>query len=105
MICVTCATWSNHKKTTNQFHRTKWGSATILKPPPLYYENSTVEEKLTLSIVIYAFHGIRNNANRKDAVLRNLPYLGIAAVGFGSAIFHATMKNYTQWCKLFSFIF
>jgi hypothetical protein len=49
--------------------------------------------------VFYALHGIKNNANRKDAVLRNLPYLGIAGVGFGSAIFHATLKNYTQWCK------
>ncbi|KAL2071737.1 hypothetical protein VTL71DRAFT_12972 [Oculimacula yallundae] len=48
--------------------------------------------------LVYAFYGIKNNVNRKDAVLRNLPYLGIAAVGFGSAIFHATMKNYTQWC-------
>ncbi|KAL5331084.1 hypothetical protein ACEPPN_000613 [Leptodophora sp. 'Broadleaf-Isolate-01'] len=51
-----------------------------------------------ITYLIYAFHGIRNNANRKDAVWRNLPYLGIAAVGFGSAIFHATMKNYAQWC-------
>ncbi|CZT10101.1 related to YPC1-Alkaline Ceramidase [Rhynchosporium agropyri] len=51
-----------------------------------------------ITYLLYAFHGIRNNANRKDAVLRNLPYLGIAAVGFGSAIFHTTMKNYTQWC-------
>lgn len=33
-------------------------------------------------------------------MLRNLPYLGIAAVGIGSAVFHATMKNWTQWCEL-----
>ena len=51
------------------------------------------------NLVFYAIHGIRNNANRKDAILRNLPYLGIAGVGIGSAIFHATLKNYTQWCK------
>jgi len=55
--------------------------------------------ELTVDIVLYAYHGIKNNANRKDAVLRNLPYLGIAGVGIGSAIFHATMKYYTQWCK------
>lgn len=48
----------------------------------------------------YAFHGIRANSNRHDAILRNLPYLGIALVGIGSAVFHSTMKNYTQWCKL-----
>jgi len=52
------------------------------------------------NIVLYAYHGIKNNSNRKDAILRNLPYLGIAGVGIGSAIFHATLKNYTQWCKL-----
>jgi hypothetical protein len=28
-----------------------------------------------------------------------MPYLGIAGVGIGSTVFHATMKNYTQWCK------
>jgi len=51
-----------------------------------------------ITYLLYAYHGIKNNANRKDAVLRNLPYLGIAGVGIGSAIFHATMKYYTQWC-------
>ncbi|CAG8983185.1 hypothetical protein HYALB_00004012 [Hymenoscyphus albidus] len=25
-------------------------------------------------------------------------YLGIAGVGIGSGLFHATLKNYTQWC-------
>ena len=54
--------------------------------------------------MIYAYHGIKGNKNRKDAILRNLPYLGIAGVGFGSAIYHATMKNYTQWCECFFFI-
>ena len=47
----------------------------------------------------YAFHGIRSNSNRKDAILRNLPYLGIALVGIGSAVFHSTLINYLQWCK------
>jgi hypothetical protein len=56
---------------------------------------------LMSNIVYYAYHGIRANGNRKDAILRNLPYLGIAGVGIGSAIFHATLKNYTQWCKYF----
>ncbi|KAJ5041302.1 uncharacterized protein L3040_005848 [Drepanopeziza brunnea f. sp. 'multigermtubi'] len=51
-----------------------------------------------LTYLLYAYHGIKNNANRKDAVLRNLSYLGIAAVGLGSAVFHATMKSWTQWC-------
>lgn len=51
-----------------------------------------------VTYLIYAYHGIKGNKNRKDAILRNLPYLGIAGVGFGSAIYHATMKNYTQWC-------
>jgi hypothetical protein len=49
--------------------------------------------------VLYAYHGIKSNSNRKDAILRNMPYLGIAGVGIGSTVFHATMKNYTQWCK------
>ena len=53
-----------------------------------------------MEIVYYAFHGIRANSNRPDAILRNLPYLGIACVGIGSAVFHSTMMNYTQWCKL-----
>lgn len=48
--------------------------------------------------VYYAYHGIKGNKNHPDAFLRNLPYLGIAGVGLGSFIFHATMKNYTQWC-------
>ena len=48
--------------------------------------------------VYYAIYGIRSNKNRQDAILRNLPYLGIAAVGIGSTLFHATLKNYTQWC-------
>ena len=60
---------------------------------------------LMSNIVYYAYHGIRANGNRKDAILRNLPYLGIAGVGIGSAIFHATLKNYTQWCKYFPSIF
>jgi len=50
-------------------------------------------------LVFYAYHGIRANTYRHDAILRNLPYLGIACVGVGSAIFHATLKNYTQWCQ------
>jgi len=53
---------------------------------------------LTNSIyVIYAIYGLRANSGKPDAFQRNLPYFGIAAVGVGSAIFHATMKNYTQW--------
>lgn len=51
-----------------------------------------------LVYIYYAYHGVKSNSNRKDAILRNLPYLGIAAVGLGSGIFHATLKNYTQWC-------
>ncbi|EPE27582.1 hypothetical protein GLAREA_04373 [Glarea lozoyensis ATCC 20868] len=50
-----------------------------------------------LIYLFYAYHGIKNNANRKDAILRNLPYLGIACVGIGSGVFHSTLKNYTQW--------
>ncbi|TVY41881.1 Alkaline ceramidase [Lachnellula occidentalis] len=50
-----------------------------------------------LVYIYYAYHGIKSNANHKDAILRNLPYLGIATVGIGSAVFHASMKNYTQW--------
>ena len=49
--------------------------------------------------VSFAIKGIRKNSGKKDAFMRNLPYVGIASVGIGSAIFHATMKNYTQWCK------
>jgi len=52
---------------------------------------------LIAEIVYYAYHGIKSNSNRKDAILRNLPYLGIACVGIGSGIFHASLKNYTQW--------
>jgi len=51
-----------------------------------------------VSYLLYAYHGIKNNASRKDAILRNLPYLGLAGVGIGSALFHATLKNHTQWC-------
>jgi dihydroceramidase len=51
-----------------------------------------------MRIVLYAIHGIRKNSGRKDAFLRNLPYIGIMGVGVGSFIFHATLKNYTQWC-------
>ncbi|KAH8586692.1 ceramidase-domain-containing protein [Bisporella sp. PMI_857] len=47
--------------------------------------------------VYYAYYSIKQNKNRKDALLRNFPYLGLAGVGFGSAIFHATLKTYTQW--------
>jgi hypothetical protein len=47
--------------------------------------------------VLYAIHGIYKNYGRKDAFLRNIPYLGIMGVGFGSALFHATNKYYTQW--------
>ncbi|PVH85176.1 alkaline phytoceramidase [Cadophora sp. DSE1049] len=85
-------------------HTAYWGEITaqanfceedyILTP----YIAEVINTLTNVTYLIYAFHGIKNNANRKDAVLRNLPYLGIAAVGFGSAIFHATMKNYTQWC-------
>jgi dihydroceramidase len=49
--------------------------------------------------LFYAYKGLKSNSNRPDAALRNFPYLGIAGVGIGSAVFHATMKNYTQWCK------
>ncbi|KAG0652352.1 Alkaline ceramidase YDC1 [Hyphodiscus hymeniophilus] len=52
-----------------------------------------------VTYLYYAFHGIRSNSNRKDAILRNLPYLGIALVGIGSAVFHSTLINYLQWCK------
>ncbi|CAL3967690.1 hypothetical protein PZA11_003926 [Diplocarpon coronariae] len=62
------------------------------------YIAEVVNTLTNLTYLYYALHGIKNNANRKDAVLRNLPYLGIAGVGLGSAVFHATMKNYTQWC-------
>jgi hypothetical protein len=58
-----------------------------------------VEQKLMGLIVYYAFHGIKSNSNRHDAILRNLPYLGISLVGIGSAVFHSTLINYLQWCK------
>jgi len=57
-----------------------------------------------VTYLYYAYHGIKQNANRKDAILRNLPYLGIAGVGFGSGIYHATLKNYTQWCDELSML-
>ncbi|ESZ98467.1 hypothetical protein SBOR_1129 [Sclerotinia borealis F-4128] len=47
--------------------------------------------------IYYAYKGIQANSNRKDAILRNLPYLGLAAVGILSALFHATCKDWTQW--------
>jgi len=61
------------------------------------YIAEVVNTLTNLTYLIYAYHGIKNNVNRKDAILRNLPYLGIAGVGIGSAIFHSTLKNYTQW--------
>lgn len=48
-------------------------------------------------LVYYAYYGIKANSCRPDAILRNLPYLGIATVGIGSGVFHASLKNYTQW--------
>lgn len=59
---------------------------------------------LTLNLVLYAIHGIYKNWGRKDAFLRNIPYLGIMGVGFGSALFHATNKYYTQWGSSISHI-
>lgn len=49
--------------------------------------------------VYYAYKGIQANSNRHDAILRNLPYLGLAGVGILSALFHATCKDWTQWGK------
>jgi len=57
-----------------------------------------------LTYLFYAYHGIKSNSDRRDAILRNLPYLGIAGVGFGSAVFHATLKNYTQWADELSML-
>ncbi|PBP19980.1 hypothetical protein BUE80_DR009213 [Diplocarpon rosae] len=71
-----------------------WGPDYILTS----YIAEVINTLTNLTYLYYALHGIKNNANRQDAVLRNLPYLGIAGVGLGSAVFHATMKNYTQWC-------
>ncbi|KAH8820801.1 ceramidase [Xylogone sp. PMI_703] len=45
----------------------------------------------------YAYRGMKLNSNRPDAFMRNLSYLGLATVGFGSIIYHATLKYYTQW--------
>lgn len=53
---------------------------------------------LTRRLVIYGIYGIKANWGRKDAVLRDLPYLGLMSVGIGSTIFHASLKYYTQWC-------
>jgi hypothetical membrane protein len=64
---------------------------------PLLRENYS----LLTGAVLYAIHGISANTAHKDALLRNLPYLGIMGVGIGSAVFHASMKNYTQWCMSF----
>ncbi|KAG9229964.1 ceramidase-domain-containing protein [Amylocarpus encephaloides] len=50
-----------------------------------------------LTYIFYAYQGMRKNSNRPDALLRNLPYLGLASVGIGSGLFHSTLKNYTQW--------
>ncbi|KAF7898583.1 hypothetical protein EAF00_005029 [Botryotinia globosa] len=50
-----------------------------------------------ITYLYYAYKGIRANSNRQDAILRNLPYLGLAAVGILSALFHATNKDWTQW--------
>ncbi|EDO02588.1 hypothetical protein SS1G_05065 [Sclerotinia sclerotiorum 1980 UF-70] len=49
------------------------------------------------SIIYYAYKGIRANTNRQDAIIRNLPYLGLAGVGILSALFHSTNKYWTQW--------
>lgn len=54
--------------------------------------------------VAYAVYGMRMNSGKKDTFLRNLPYLGIMAVGVGSIIFHVTLKYYTQWCKWLDFV-
>ncbi|RDL37648.1 Uncharacterized protein BP5553_05081 [Venustampulla echinocandica] len=58
-----------------------------------------------LGYIYYAYYGIKGNSNRADAILRNLPYLGLASVGIGSGIFHATLKDYTQWGDDLSMLF
>ncbi|KAI9641847.1 hypothetical protein NHQ30_009714 [Ciborinia camelliae] len=50
-----------------------------------------------ITYIYYAYKGIRANSNRQDAILRNLPYLGLALVGLLSGLFHATCKDWTQW--------
>ncbi|KAA8569541.1 hypothetical protein EYC84_001159 [Monilinia fructicola] len=50
-----------------------------------------------VTYLYYAYKGIQANSNRHDAILRNLPYLGLAGVGILSALFHATCKDWTQW--------
>ncbi|OJD29707.1 alkaline phytoceramidase [Diplodia corticola] len=46
-----------------------------------------------ISYVIYAYYGVRRlfRANNPHAALLSLPYLGLAAVGILSAVFHATL--------------
>lgn len=61
------------------------------------YIAEVINTVTNLTYLCYAFYGIRLNTKRHDAFLRNLPYLGIAGVGLGSALFHTTLKNYTQW--------
>ncbi|APA11615.1 hypothetical protein sscle_08g063850 [Sclerotinia sclerotiorum 1980 UF-70] len=50
-----------------------------------------------ITYLYYAYKGIRANTNRQDAIIRNLPYLGLAGVGILSALFHSTNKYWTQW--------
>jgi len=68
------------------------------------YIGEFINTLTNITYLYYALHGIKANANRKDAILRNMPYLGIAGVGIGSTIFHATLKNYTQWCDELSML-
>jgi len=65
----------------------------ILSP----YIAEVINTVTNIVYVSYALNGIWNNLGRKDAFLRNLPYLGIASVGIGSMVFHSTNRFFTQW--------
>jgi hypothetical protein len=52
------------------------------------------------SPVAYAVEGISRNAHRPNALYDCMPYIGLAGVGIGSALFHMLRGFYSQMSEL-----
>lgn len=57
-----------------------------------------IQRIFTTHLVFYAYHGLRNNNRGSYINIDSFPYLSLGCVGFGSAVFHGTVKLQGQWC-------